>query len=54
MTPLTTVKLGLTFAAIVLIAWGMRTDQSALRLAGIGLLVAAVLLRFYKPRRQAP
>ena len=50
MNPITTAKLALTFAALVLIAWGMRTDQSALRLAGIGLLIAAVLLRFIPKR----
>jgi hypothetical protein len=51
MSPITTAKLAL--AAIGLIVWGYgyRVDDPALRWVGIAFLAAAVLLRFWRPRR---
>jgi hypothetical protein len=43
-------KLALMLIAAVLIAWGIRTDDSALRWAGIAFLFIALILRFFKPR----
>jgi hypothetical protein len=51
MTPFTIAKLALMLIAAILLAWGMRTDDSALRWAGIGFLFIALILRFSKPRR---
>ena len=51
MTPLTSAKLALMLAAAILLAWGIRTDDSALRWAGIGFLFLALILRFFKPRK---
>ena len=50
MTPFTMAKLALMLIAAVLIAWGIRTDDSALRWAGIAFLFMALILRFFKPR----
>ncbi|MDQ6690358.1 MAG: hypothetical protein M3Z18_07595 [Gemmatimonadota bacterium] len=50
MTPVTIAKLALMLIAAVLLTWGIRTDESALRWAGIGFLFAALILRFFKPR----
>lgn len=50
MTPITTARLVVSLAAVILIGWGMRTDQSSLRLAGMGLLIAALLMRFLGSR----
>ena len=50
MTPLTTARLALAMIAIILFGWGIRTNDSAIRLAGIGFLLAALVLRFFKPR----
>ena len=49
MSPFTIAKLALMLVAAVLLAWGIRTDDSALRWAGIGFLFAALVLRFFKP-----
>ena len=38
-------------AAAILLAWGIRTDDSALRWAGILFLFIALILRFFKPRK---
>jgi len=51
MTPFTMAKLALMLIAAVLLGWGIRTDDSALRWAGIGFLFAALILRFLKPRK---
>lgn len=37
--------------AAILLAWGIRTDDSAIRWAGIGFLFIALILRFFKPRK---
>lgn len=51
MSPFTTAKLALMMIAAILLAWGIRADDTALRWAGIGFLFAALVLRFFKPRR---
>jgi hypothetical protein len=51
MSPFTIAKLALMLIAAVLLAWGIRTDDSALRWAGIGFLFIALVLRFFKPRK---
>jgi len=43
-------KLALALVAAVLLAWGIRNDDSMLRLAGMGFLLAAVILRFFQPK----
>lgn len=45
-----TAKLALALIAAILLAWGIRNDDTALRWAGIGFLFAAVLIRFFQPR----
>jgi hypothetical protein len=52
MTPFTTAKLALMLVAAVLLGWGVKTENSALRWAGIGFLFIALILRFIKPRNQ--
>jgi len=51
MSPITIAKLALMLVAAILLAWGMRTDDTALRWAGIGFLFMALVLRFIKPRK---
>ncbi len=51
MSPFTTAKLALMLIAAALLAWGVRSDDSALRWAGIGFLFVALILRFFKPRK---
>jgi hypothetical protein len=51
MSPFTTAKLALMLVAAVLLAWGIRADDSPLRWAGIAFLLAALVLRFFKPRK---
>jgi hypothetical protein len=51
MSPFTTAKLALMLVAAVLLAWGIRSDDAALRWAGIGFLFVALILRFWKPRK---
>lgn len=51
MTPFTIAKLALMLVAAVLLARGIRTDDSALRWAGIAFLFIALVLRFFKPRK---
>jgi len=48
MTPFTIAKLALMLIAAVLLGWGIRTDDSALRWAGIGFLFIALILRFFR------
>lgn len=50
MTPITTARLILALIAAVLFGYGIRTDDPALRWAGIGFLVAAIVLRFLGSR----
>ena len=50
MTPFTIAKLALMLIAAVLLAWGFRSDDGALRWAGIAFLFIALILRFFKPR----
>jgi hypothetical protein len=50
-TAFTVAKLALMLIAAILLGWGIRTDDSALRWAGIGFLFFALILRFIrKPR----
>jgi hypothetical protein len=51
MTPFTIAKLALMLVAAVLLGWGIRTDDAALRWAGIAFLFIALILRFFKPRK---
>ena len=51
MTPFTIAKLALMVIATVLLGWGIRTDDSALRWAGIAFLFIALILRFFRPRK---
>ena len=51
MSPFTIAKLALMLIAAVLLGWGIRTDDSALRWAGIAFLFIALILRFLKPRK---
>ncbi|HVD62243.1 MAG TPA: hypothetical protein VNC11_15325 [Gemmatimonadaceae bacterium] len=46
MTPIIMARLIVILIAAILFGFGIRTDQSALRWAGIGFLVAALLMRF--------
>jgi hypothetical protein len=50
MTPMTSAKMALMLIAAILLGWGIRTDDSALRWAGIGFLFLALVLRFFKRR----
>jgi hypothetical protein len=50
-TPLTVVKIALALIAAILLGWGIRTDDTALRWAGIGFLFIALILRFIKKPR---
>lgn len=50
MTPVTLVKIALMLIAAVLLGWGMRIDDGALRWAGVAFLFVALVLRFFKPR----
>ncbi|HEY3133133.1 MAG TPA: hypothetical protein VGJ47_00760 [Gemmatimonadaceae bacterium] len=51
MSPFTVAKLALMLIAAILLAWGIRTDDSAIRWAGILFLFIALILRFVKPRK---
>jgi hypothetical protein len=50
-TPFTIAKLALMLIAAILLGWGIRTDDTALRWAGIGFLFIALILRFIKRPR---
>jgi hypothetical protein len=50
-TPFTIAKLALMLIAAILLGWGIRTDDVALRWAGIGFLFIALILRFIKRPR---
>lgn len=51
MTPFTIAKLALMLIATILLAWGIRADDAALRWAGIAFLFSALILRFIKKPR---
>jgi len=53
-TPFTIAKLALMLIAAILLGWGIRTDDAALRWAGIGFLFIALILRFIKRPRDLP
>jgi hypothetical protein len=50
-SPIIVAKLALMLIAAILLAWGIRTDEAAIRWAGIGFLFMALILRFIKPRK---
>jgi hypothetical protein len=52
MTPITTARLIVALIAAILLGYGIRTDNEAVRWAGIGFLVAALLMRFIRPREK--
>ena len=45
-------KLALSLCAVVLIGYGIKTDQTYFRWAGIGCLAVAVMLRFAGRRQR--
>jgi len=45
-------KIALAACATILLGWGVRTDNSVSRWAGIVCLAVAVALRFIKPKRR--
>ncbi|MEO8910897.1 MAG: hypothetical protein ABI408_11805 [Gemmatimonadaceae bacterium] len=51
MSPFLTAKLALMLIAAILLGWGIRSDDSALRWAGIAFLFIALILRFFRPRQ---
>ncbi len=51
MTPMTAAKFVLAAAGILVWGMGVRLDIAMLRWTGIGLIVAALLLRFAKGRQ---
>ena len=53
MTRLSHLKLGLTAVGVILLMYGIRTDQNRFRWFGIAFVAAAVILRFWTPRRSA-
>ena len=52
MTPVTTARLIAALIAAGLLGYGIRTDNPALRWAGIGFLVVALLMRFLGQREK--
>jgi hypothetical protein len=50
MSRIVIIRLIVILIAAVLLLWGIRTDDSTIRLAGIACLVVALALRFVKPR----
>jgi hypothetical protein len=51
-TPFTIAKLALMLIAAILLGWGIRSDDAALRWAGIAFLFIALILRFIKMPRK--
>ena len=45
------VALALMLVAGILLAWGIRYDDVVIRWVGILFLIAALVLRFFKPRK---
>lgn len=52
MTPLIVARLIVALIAAILFGYGIRTDDPALRWAGIGFLAAALAMRFLAPREK--
>ena len=52
MTPLTTARLLVALIAAILLGYGIRTESEELRWAGIGFLLAALLMRFLGQREK--
>jgi hypothetical protein len=50
MTPLNSARLLVALIAAILLGYGIRTDSEPLRWAGIGFLLAALLMRFLGQR----
>ena len=50
MGPYTMAKIALALIAAILLGWGIRNDDSALRWAGMAFLFIALLLRFFQPK----
>jgi hypothetical protein len=50
MGPFTLAKIALAIVAAILFGWGIRTDDSTLRWAGVAFLVVALALRFVQPK----
>lgn len=46
----TLAKVALALIAAVLLGWGIRNDDSALRWAGMAFLFIALALRFFQPK----
>lgn len=51
MSPFTIAKLALMLIAMILLGWGIATDDNAIRWAGVLFLFIALVLRFFKPRK---
>ena len=50
MTPLLQARLALSLIGVILFGYGVRTDDSRLRLIGIGFLAVSVVLRVWRRR----
>jgi hypothetical protein len=50
MGPYTLAKIALAIVAAILFGWGIRTDDSTLRWAGVGFLAVALGIRFIQPK----
>jgi hypothetical protein len=50
-TPFTIAKLALMLIAAILLGWGIKSQDAALRWAGIAFLFIALILRFIKRPR---
>jgi hypothetical protein len=50
MGPYTLAKLALAIVAAILFGWGIRTDDSTLRWAGVAFLAFALAMRFVQPK----
>lgn len=50
MGPFTMAKLALALIAAILLGWGIRNDDNALRWAGIAFLMIVLVLRFFQPK----
>ncbi len=50
MGPYTMAKAALALVAAILLLWGIRNDDSALRWSGMAFLLIALLLRLFQPK----
>lgn len=50
MGPFSIAKLALALIAAILLGWGIRYNDNAMRWAGMAFLFVAVLLRFFQPK----